>query len=118
MCRHILDIDKHLYDKKIGGVELTKDYKQYALYLKALGDETRIKIFHMLSDGELCACDILEEFHITQPTLSYHMKILANSGLVNSRKDGIWMRYSINKESLYDLKSLFAHIGAELIKLG
>ena len=116
MCRHILDIDKHLYDKKIGGVELTKDYKQYALYLKALGDETRIKIFHMLSDGELCACDILEEFHITQPTLSYHMKILANSGLVNSRKDGIWMRYSINKESLDDLKSLFAHIGAELIQ--
>lgn len=99
-------------------LKLTKDYKQYALYLKALGDETRIKIFHMLSDGELCACDILEEFHITQPTLSYHMKILANSGLINSRKDGIWMRYSINKESLDDLKSLFAHIGAELIKLG
>ena len=98
-------------------LKLTKDYKQYALYLKALGDETRIKIFHMLSDGELCACDILEEFHITQPTLSYHMKILANSGLINSRKDGIWMRYSINKESLNNLKGLFAHIGAELIKL-
>ena len=97
-------------------LKLTKDYKQYALYLKALGDETRIKIFHMLSNGELCACDILEEFHITQPTLSYHMKILANSGLINSRKDGIWMRYSINKESLEQLKDLFDGIGDELLK--
>ncbi|NLC03980.1 MAG: winged helix-turn-helix transcriptional regulator [Tissierellia bacterium] len=96
---------------------MNKDYKQYALYLKALGEETRMEIFHMLSDGELCACDILEAFHITQPTLSYHMKILSKSGLINSRKDGIWMRYSINKEALEDLKSLFAHIGAELIKI-
>ena len=96
---------------------MNKDYKQYALYLKALGEETRMEIFHMLSDGELCACDILEAFHITQPTLSYHMKILSKSGLINSRKDGIWMRYSINKEALEDLKSLFGHIGAELIKL-
>lgn len=91
--------------------KLSKNYKQYALYLKALGDETRIKIFHMLSDGELCACDILEEFHITQPTLSYHMKILDNSGLINSRKDGIWMRYSINRETLEELKTLFDNIG-------
>lgn len=95
---------------------MSKNYKQYALYLKALGDETRIKIFHMLSNGELCACDILEEFHITQPTLSYHMKILSNSGLINSRKDGIWMRYSINKKSLEELKNLFDGIGVELLK--
>ncbi len=96
---------------------MVEDYKKYALYLKALGDETRVKIFHMLSNGELCACTILEEFHITQPTLSYHMKILANSGLVNSRKDGIWMRYSVNKVALEELKDLFEHIGAELIKI-
>lgn len=96
---------------------MVKDYKKYAIYLKALGDETRVKIFHMLSNGELCACTILEEFHITQPTLSYHMKILCNSGLVHSRKDGIWMRYSINEESLEELKDLFDHIGEEFIKI-
>lgn len=89
---------------------MNKDYKNYALCLKALGDETRIKIFHMLSNGELCACDILEEFHITQPTLSYHMKILSESGLVNSRKDGVWMKYSINKDKLELLKDLFDNI--------
>jgi len=89
---------------------MNKNYKDYALCLKALGDETRIKIFHMLSNGELCACDILEEFHITQPTLSYHMKILSESGLVNSRKDGVWMKYSINKDKLELLKGLFNDI--------
>ena len=95
---------------------MNKDYKNYALCLKALGDETRIKIFHMLSDGELCACNILEEFHITQPTLSYHMKILSESGLVNSRKDGVWMRYSINQNALELLKNLFDDIDVNLMK--
>jgi ArsR family transcriptional regulator len=85
-------------------------YTDYALLLKALGDETRLKIFHMLSNGELCACNLLEEFNITQPTLSYHMKILCESGLVNGRKDGIWTKYSINMDSLELLKSLFNDI--------
>jgi len=92
-------------------VRLDKDYGKYALLLKALGDETRVKIFSMLSNGELCACDILEEFHITQPTLSYHMKILSESGLVDSRRDGVWTRYSINANSLDLLKKFFDDIG-------
>ncbi len=89
---------------------MNNTYKDYALLLKALGDETRIRIFHMLSEGELCACNLLEEFHITQPTLSYHMKILCESGLVHGRKDGIWMKYSINKDLLNVLKDLFNNI--------
>ena len=50
----------------------------YAPVFKALGDTTRLKIIEMLSCGELCACDFLECFEITQPTLSYHMKILTD----------------------------------------
>ena len=84
---------------------MTTDYKGYSTMMKALGDETRVKIFDMLSTGELCACKVLEEFHITQPTLSYHMKILCDSGLVNGRRDGIWMRYTINPEAYERLKS-------------
>ncbi|WP_353094868.1 metalloregulator ArsR/SmtB family transcription factor [Tissierella praeacuta] len=91
-------------------------YSDYALLLKALGDETRIKIFHMLSQGELCACNLLEEFNITQPTLSYHMKTLCESGLVNGRKDGIWMKYSINKDALKLLKDLFSDIDEHMKK--
>lgn len=76
----------------------------FILIFKALADETRLKIIEMLSSGEMCACKILEEFEITQPTLSYHMKILTESGLVNGRRDGAWMRYSLNEENGQALK--------------
>jgi len=69
---------------------------EYAPIFKALGDETRLKIIEILSCGEICACEILESFHITQPTLSYHMKILTDCGLVKSRKDGSWIKYRNN----------------------
>jgi ArsR family transcriptional regulator len=95
---------------------LDKKYGEYALLMKALGDETRVKIFDMLSCGELCACRILEEFKITQPTLSYHMKILCDSGLVDGRRDGVWMKYSINKNGLNTLKDLFDDIGNQILK--
>ena len=94
--------------------KLNKNYGDYALYMKALADETRVKIFDMLSDGELCACKILEDFNITQPTLSYHMKILCDSGLVSGKRDGVWMKYSINKVGLDSLKELFDNIGLKI----
>lgn len=95
---------------------MDKNYGKYALFMKALSDETRVKIFDMLVGGELCACDILEEFSITQPTLSYHMKILCESGLVNSRRDGVWMKYSINRNSLEMMKGFFDGIGSSIRK--
>lgn len=96
--------------------KLDKNYGQYSLFLKALADETRVKIFDMLANGELCACNILEEFHITQPTLSYHMKSLCDSGLVDARKDGVWMKYSINQNALELLKNLFDDISENLTR--
>lgn len=94
---------------------MEKDYSKYVLFMKALSDETRVKIFDMLSQGELCACKILEKFNITQPTLSYHMKTLCDSGLVDSRKDGVWMKYSINRDSLEKLRELFESISSNNI---
>ncbi len=85
-------------------------YKEMAVMMKALGDESRVKIFDMLAQGELCACKVLEEFQITQPTLSYHMKILCDSGLVNGRRDGIWMKYTINSEAYDKVKSFIDSI--------
>jgi ArsR family transcriptional regulator len=73
------------------------------MIMKALGDETRVKILDMLSEGERCACKLLDEFSVTQPTLSYHMKILCDCGLVSARKDGIWMRYTVQQETLADM---------------
>lgn len=71
-------------------------YAEYVPVFKALADETRLKIINMLACGEMCACDILEFFKITQPTLSYHMRILTECDIVNARKEGSWMKYSLN----------------------
>ena len=73
------------------------DNKRIAVIFKAFCDENRIKILQMLKSGEKCACKLLEDMNITQPTLSHHMKILCDSGIVEGRKDGKWMYYSISK---------------------
>jgi ArsR family transcriptional regulator len=75
---------------------MEEDYEGYAKILKAVADPHRLKIIDILSCGEECACNILEHFDFTQPTLSHHMKILSECGLVNSRKDANWMMYSLN----------------------
>ena len=61
-------------------------YSQNTAFFKALADTNRLMIVDMLSCGEMCACEILEKFNITQPTLSHHMKILCDCGLVSGRK--------------------------------
>lgn len=76
------------------------DEKKTALIFKAFGDENRIKILQLLRDGEKCACMLLEEMNITQPTLSHHMKILCDSGIVVGRKEGKWMHYAISSEGI------------------
>lgn len=74
------------------------DVKRTAVIFKAFCDENRIRILQLLQDGEKCACKLLEEMNITQPTLSHHMKILCDSGIVEGRKEGKWTHYSISKE--------------------
>lgn len=74
--------------------------KNTAVVFKAFCDENRIKILQLLADGEKCACRILDAMNITQPTLSHHMKILLESGIVNGRKEGKWMYYSISVQGL------------------
>ena len=74
--------------------------REMVVICKALSDENRIRVLEMLRSGEKCACKLLEELNITQPTLSHHMKILCDSGLVNGRKEGKWMHYSIHSEGV------------------
>ena len=74
--------------------------KHMAALFKALGDENRIKILKLLQSGEKCACVLLDDLHISQPTLSHHMKILCDSGVVVGRKEGKWMHYSISREGM------------------
>ena len=74
---------------------MTKNFANARVF-KALCDENRLMILEMLQSGEKCACVLLEKLNITQPTLSHHMKILVESGIVSSRKQGKWTHYSIN----------------------
>ncbi|MHC1692012.1 MAG: ArsR/SmtB family transcription factor [Sphaerochaetaceae bacterium] len=64
--------------------------------LKALSDTTRLHIIGLLATEPLCACDLLEYFKITQPTLSYHMNLLTESKLIGSERLGKWTHYSLN----------------------
>ena len=81
------------------------DNKRMAAMFKALADENRIQILELLRDGERCACRLLEEMKITQPTLSHHMKILCDSGVVVGRKEGKWMHYSISEDGMRDVRN-------------
>lgn len=83
------------------------DEKKTAIIFKAFCDENRIKILKLLVTGEKCACKLLEEINVTQPTLSHHMKILCDSGVVTGRKDGKWTYYSISADgAVYAMKCL------------
>lgn len=74
------------------------DERRIALVFKAFCDENRIRILKLLASGEKCACRLLDELDISQPTLSHHMKTLCDSGVVVGRKEGKWMHYSISPE--------------------
>ena len=79
---------------------LEQVYIDTAKMLKAMSDPKRLRIVDMLSCGELCACVILESFHITQPTLSHDMKVLVEAGIVSDRREGKNTYYSLNKDIL------------------
>lgn len=84
---------------------MNNNYGEYALIFKALSDATRLEILEMIKSKELCACHILKRFNITQPTLSYHMKILKDGGIINCTKKGSWMHYSLNDEKIKDIEA-------------
>ena len=70
---------------------------EYIKVFRAFTDESRVRVLEILCEGEECACFLLEDLKISQPTLSHHMKILCESGIVKSRKEGKWNYYSINE---------------------
>ena len=84
---------------------MTTSYKDISRVFKAFCDENRLQILELLRSGEKCACRLLDELHITQSTLSHHMKILCDSGIVVGRKEGKWMHYSISSEGVESLAS-------------
>ena len=74
------------------------DYRKAARVFKAFCDENRLTILQLLSNGEKCACELQEALAIGQSTLSHHMRILCDAGVVNARREGKWTHYSRNLE--------------------
>lgn len=73
-----------------------RDHTSDAKVFKAFCDVNRLQILELLRSGEKCACVLLEDLNISQSTLSYHMKILCDSGVVVGRSEGKWTYYSIS----------------------
>jgi ArsR family transcriptional regulator len=73
-----------------------------ARLLKALADPTRLRILSLLSrhEGEVCVFEIVESFTLEQPTISHHLRILRDAGLVDCRKKGLWAYYYVRREAL------------------
>jgi len=89
---------------------LSNKYIENAVLFRALSDANRLMIIDMLSCAEFCACRILEKFNITQPTLSHHMKVLCDCGLVVGRKEGKWMYYSLDERTVECLKAFLEEV--------
>lgn len=84
------------------------DYQKNARVFKALCDENRWKILDFLKNGEQCGCVLLNKLDISQSTLSHHMKILCDSGIVEGKKAGKWTRYSISQQGVAAAQELLA----------
>lgn len=98
-----------------------RDHAADVKVFKAFCDENRLQVLELLRGGEKCACVLLEKLQISQSTLSHHMKILCDSGIVVARKDGKWTYYSISKEGSElagELLKVLTDIGAGTKKAG
>lgn len=85
---------------------MDSDYQSQARLFKAFCDATRLRVLEMLRGGEKCACKLLENLDCCQSGLSYHMKVLLESGIVTSRQEGKWTYYRICPEGAFAAVSL------------
>lgn len=90
-----------------------KSTKPYAKLFKALGDETRLEMLGLLAavGAELCVCDIETHFDLSQPTISHHLKILREAGLVTSERRGTWVYYALDRSTLRLIPEFHALLG-------
>lgn len=80
-----------------------KELNNTSEMFKALSDPTRLKIMYILKNGELCVCEIMAALEKPQSTISHHLNVLKNAGLIKWRKEGIWMHYKLLYPFIIDL---------------
>ena len=89
---------------------MSYNYEQDAKVFKAFCDENRLRVLGKLRGGEKCACALIEDLGIGQSALSYHMKILVESGIVSARQEGKWTHYSISESGSARAMELLSEI--------
>jgi ArsR family transcriptional regulator len=83
--------------------------ERIAPLLKALADPVRLRLLSLVAahaDGEACVCDLLGAFNLSQPTISHHLKVLHDAGLLDRTKRGTWVYYGVRRDALADVASL------------
>lgn len=88
--------------------------ERIAPLLKALADPVRLRLMSLVAshqDGEACVCDLHDAFDLSQPTISHHLKVLHEVGLLDRSKRGVWVFYRVRSEALVDLASLLGGVG-------
>jgi len=89
--------------------ESTEELKGTVEFLKVVAEENRLKILCLLRSGERCVCDIWQFIDIPQNLVSHHLKVLRDFGLVDDRKEGLRVYYSINKKEMSKFNLLLSH---------
>ena len=87
----------------------TEQAERMAPLLKALADPVRLRLLSLVAshaDGEACVCDLNDAFDLSQPTISHHLKVLHDAGLLDRSKRGVWVYYAVRREVLADLAAL------------
>ena len=84
------------------------DRSRTARLFHALSDEIRLDVIGLLRDGERCVCELTDALDLAQPRLSWHLKTLKEAGLVSDRREGRWVYYTLNRDTLAEVESLFA----------
>jgi ArsR family transcriptional regulator, arsenate/arsenite/antimonite-responsive transcriptional repressor len=101
---------------------MTRDQAEpVAALLKALGDPVRLRLMSLVlshADAEACVCDLLPAFELSQPTISHHLKVLHETGLLDREKRGVWVYYKARPAALAALASLFATDAAAGVPAG
>ena len=92
----------------------TGQAERLAPLLKALADPVRLRLLSLVAahaDGEACVCDLNDAFELSQPTISHHLKVLYEAGLLERSKRGTWVYYAVRREALGDVAALLGGVG-------
>ncbi|KAB2951031.1 winged helix-turn-helix transcriptional regulator [Heliorestis acidaminivorans] len=92
------------------------DEKELLRLLRALADESRIKILQRIEKGEICNCELTDIFPLRQSTISHHLKVLAEANLVVLRKQGKWTYYQLNRQTLEQIGPSLHQVLSDLVR--